>query len=361
MSSDKATVDDNPTVDVRKGEELDIAAVDAVLKTHASGLTGLPQVKQYASGASNLTYALDYPERRLVLRRPPFGTKPKSGHDMHREYRVMTELKPVFDAVPDTVFYTADESVIGAEFYVMDRAEGPLIHTNIPKEWEWGPAKTAKLCENFFQKLVELHQVDFKANGLGDFGKPEGYVDRQIGGWNRRYEKAWTDNVDKFDDVRGWLEANKPAVELGHSVVHGDFRIDNCILKSDDPTQINAILDWEISALGDPLMDLGNTLAYWIEKEDPPAMHMMIRQPSAAKGMMNRREVVDFYAAKTGADVSNIQFYYVYGIFRLAVIIQQIYYRFHHGQTDNARFKDYYQMTNALGILARHKIQTGQL
>jgi len=352
---------DNPTVEVRKGEELDIAAVDTALKAHVSGLTGMPEVKQYASGASNLTYALDYPDRRMVLRRPPFGTKPKSGHDMHREYRIMTELKPVFEAVPNTIFYTGDESIIGAEFYVMDRSEGPLIHTNIPKEWEWGAKETGQLCENFFQKLVELHQVDFKAAGLGDFGKPEGYVDRQIFGWNKRYEKAWTDNVDKFDDVRQWLEDMRPKVELGHSIVHGDFRIDNCILKAGDPTQINAILDWEISALGDPLMDLGNTLAYWIEKDDPPAMHMMIRQPSAAPGMMNRQEVTDFYAAKTGADVSNIQFYYVYGIFRLAVIIQQIYYRFHHGQTDNARFKDYYQMTNALGMLARHKIQTGKL
>lgn len=351
----------NPTVDVRKGEELDIAAVDAALKAHMPDLSGEPVVAQYASGASNLTYALDYPDRRLVLRRPPFGTKPKSGHDMHREYRIMTALKPVFPAVPNTLFYTDDSSTIGAEFYVMDRAEGHLIHKDIPKDWGWGKAEAATLCENFFQKLVELHAVDFKAAGLSDFGRPKGYVDRQIGGWNKRFEKSWTEDVDKFDDVRRWLEDNKPAREMGHAILHGDFRIDNCILNMDDPTQIDAILDWEISALGDPLMDLGNTLAYWIEADDPQMMHLMIRQPSAAPGMMTRREVVDFYAAKTGADVSNIQFYYVYGIFRLAVIIQQIYYRYYHGQTDNARFKGYGQMTNALGMLARHKIQTGQL
>lgn len=352
---------ENPTVEVRKGEELNIAAVDAVLKAEIEGLSGKPMVKQYASGASNLTYALDYPNRRMVLRRPPFGTKPKSGHDMHREYRVMTELKPVFPAVPNTLYYTDDTSIIGAEFYVMERSEGHLIHTKVPKGWGWGAAEGAKLCENFFQKLVELHQVDFNAAGLGDFGRPEGYVDRQILGWNKRYEKAWTENVDKFDDVRDWLEAKRPPVELGHSVLHGDFRIDNCILNLDDPTQIDAILDWEISALGDPLMDLGNTLAYWIEADDPQFMHMMVRQPSTAPGMMSRQEVVDFYTAKTGADVSNIQFYYVYGIFRLAVIIQQIYYRYHHGQTDNPRFKDNHQMVNALGNLARFKIQSGTL
>ncbi len=352
---------ENPTVEVRKGEELDIAAVDAALKGAVSGLSGTPEVKQYSSGASNLTYALDYPERRLVLRRPPFGTIPKSGHDMHREYRVMTALKPVFPSVPKTLFYTDDKDIIGAEFYVMERAEGHLIHTDIPKEWNWDAKTTAKLCEEFFTKLVDLHNVDYKAVGLGDFGKPEGYVDRQIGGWNRRYEKAWTEDVDKFEDVRAWLDAKKPATEMGAGILHGDFRIDNCILNLKDPTQIDAILDWEISALGDPLMDLGNTLAYWIQADDPPEMHMMVRQPSAAPGMMTRQEILDFYAAKTGTDVSNFQFYYVYGIWRLAVIIQQIYFRFYHGQTDNPKFKSYGQMTNGLGNLARQKIKTGVL
>ena len=352
---------ENAAVEVRKGDELDIGAVDAALKKNVSGLSGSPKVKQYPSGASNLTYALDYPDRSLVLRRPPTGTRPKSGHDMHREYRIMTELAPAFPAVPKTLYYTDDESIIGAEFYVMDRTEGHLIHNDIPKEWGWGETETRALCEEFLTKLVDLHSVDYKAIGLGDFGKPEGYVSRQILGWNRRYEKAWTDDVQKFDDVRDWLEANMPETERGAAVVHGDFRIDNCILNKDDPTKIEAILDWEISALGDPMMDLGNTLAYWIQADDPEFMHMMVRQPSRAPGMMSRQEILDFYAEKSGVDVSGFQFYYVYGIFRLAVIIQQIYYRFYHGQTDNARFKDYGQMVNALGELARQKIKTGKL
>jgi aminoglycoside phosphotransferase (APT) family kinase protein len=297
----------------------------------------------------------------LVLRRPPFGTIPKSGHDMQREYRVMTALKPVFPAVPPTLFYTDDKDIIGAEFYVMDRVDGHLIHNTIPTEWNWDAKKARQLCENFFQKLVDLHQVDYQAIGLGDFGRPDGYVDRQIGGWNRRYEKAWTEDVDTFEDVREWLDANKPKSETGAAILHGDFRIDNCILRKDDPTQIDAILDWEISALGDPLMDLGNTLSYWIHADDPDMMKLMIRQPSAAPGMMTRQEILDFYAKQTGADVSNFQFYYVYGIWRLAAIIQQIYYRYYHGQTDNPKFKPYGQMTNALGNLSRIKIKSGEL
>jgi aminoglycoside phosphotransferase (APT) family kinase protein len=350
----------NPTVEVRKGEELDIDAIDAVLKKALPDLKGKPEVTQYPSGASNLTYALDYPERRMVLRRPPFGDKPKSGHDMSREYKVMSGLKGEIP-VPDTLYYTDDPSIIGAEFYVMDRSEGPLIHNMIPKEWGWSEKETRQLCENFFQTLVDLHSVDYEAVGLGDFGKPQGYVNRQITGWNRRFEAAWTDDIEKFEDVQSWLVDNMPAKERGAAVIHGDYRIDNCILKASDPTQIEAILDWEISALGDPMMDLGNTLAYWIHADDPPFMQMMVRQPSGTPGMMTRQEILDFYAEKTGADVSGFQFYYVYGIWRLAVIIQQIYARFYRGQNDNPRFKDYGQMTSALGQLARLKIKTGEL
>ncbi len=351
----------NPTIDIREGESLDVAAVDAVLKQAIDGLSGTPKLKQYASGASNLTYALDYPDRRLVLRRPPFGTRPKSGHDMHREYRIMTGLKPVFPAVPETLYYTNDESIIGAEFYVMERVEGHLIHTSIPSDWGWGEVQTRKLCLNFFDKLIELHGVDYDAIGLSGFGKPDGYVERQILGWNNRYERAWTEDVDKFEDVRDWLDANRPKTEKGAAILHGDYRIDNLILDEHDPTQINAILDWEISALGDPLMDLGNTLAYWIERDDPAPMQALSRQPSAAPGMMTRREILKYYADKTGADVSNFHFYYVYGVFRLAVILQQIYYRYYHGQTKDKRFAAYGKMVDILGNVARDKIRNGEI
>jgi aminoglycoside phosphotransferase (APT) family kinase protein len=272
----------------------------------------------------------------------------------------MTALKGHIP-VPNTLYYTDDKAIIGAEFYVMDRSEGHLVHTHIPKDWNWTAKEGRQLCENFFQTLVDLHTVDYQAVGLGDFGKPEGYVSRQILGWNRRWEKSWTEDVEKFEDVQQWLVDNMPATERGAGVIHGDYRIDNCILKQDDPTQIEALLDWEISALGDPMMDLGNTLAYWIQADDPDFMKMTVRQPSQAPGMMTRQEILDFYAEKTGADVSGFQFYYVYGIWRLAVIIQQIYARFYRGQNDNPRFKPYGQMAAALGNLARYKIKSGTL
>lgn len=355
----------NPTIDVRSGEELDIDAVDSVLKSAVPNLVGHPAVKQYASGASNLTYALDYPNMRLVMRRPPFGTKPKSGHDMHREYRVMTALKPVYPAVPETLFYTDDTDIIGAEFYVMTRVEGHLIHNKIPKNWveeyNWDETKSRELCTSFFDKLIELHQVDYKAIGLEDFGRPVGYVERQILGWNNRYEKALTPDVDAFEDVRDWLDANRPKVEKGAAILHGDYRIDNLILDVDDPTKINAILDWEISALGDPLMDLGNTLAYWIEAGDPAPMQALSRQPSSAPGMLSRKQILAYYGEKTGADIRNFHFYYVYGVFRLAVILQQIYYRYYHGQTKDERFKMYAPMVNILGGVARDRIRDGEI
>ena len=351
----------NPTIAVRESVALDVDVIDRVLKEHIDGLSGVPEITLYPSGASNLTYAIDYPDRRLVLRRPPFGYIPKGGHNMFREYRIMRDLKPVYPAVPDVLLYQDEESVLGKEFYVMDRVPGHIIHLDIPGEWGWDAARTRELCENYFEKLVELHQVDWRALGLEDFGRPEGYVERQINGWNRRWEKAWTDDVERFDDVQRWLVDNMPADSGAASILHGDYRIDNCILNPDDPTRINAVLDWEICAIGDPLMDLGNTLTYWVQADDPPSMKATVRQPSMAPGMMTRREILDFYAERTGTDVSRFSYYYVYGIWRLAVVIQQLYRRYHDGATDDPRFKTYPMMTTHLGELAREKIKTGEI
>ncbi len=347
---------DNAAIAVRPGESVDATAVDRCLKANIEGLTGQPNIRQYPSGASNLTYAVDYPGRSLVLRRPPSGDKPKSGHDMGREYRIMNALKDDY-AVPKTLFYTEDSSIIGAPFYVMERVEGVLIKQGIPEEWKWGAAEGRQLCTAFFDKLIELHAIDYKAVGLGDFGKPEGYVERQILGWDKRYERARTPDVDRFDDVRNWLKANIPAVEHAPAILHGDFRIDNMILDAKDPFIVRAVLDWEISALGDPLMDLGNTLAYWIESSDPPSMRALARQPSWVPGMMTRAEVLEYYAQKTGRDVSGFAFYYVYGVWRLAAIMQQIYYRFYHGQSKNAAFADFAGGVNALGQYCRAVIE----
>ncbi len=346
----------NASIAVRPGEELPAAAVDAYLKARIDRLAGTPDIRQYPSGASNLTYAVNYPDRSLVLRRPPSGKKPKSGHDMGREYRIMKALDGVY-AVPKALLYCEDTSIIGAPFYVMERVEGVLIKGDIPGEWGWGETEGARLCTAFFDKLIELHAIDYEAVGLGDFGKPHGYVERQIMGWERRYERARTPDVEAFEDVRQWLQDNMPKVEHAPAILHGDFRIDNMILDAQNPFEIRAVLDWEISALGDPLMDLGNTLAYWIEADDPPAMRALARQPSWAPGMMSREQVLEYYAARTGRDVSGFSFYYAYGIWRLAVILQQIYYRYYHGQTQNAAFADFAGGVNALGNYCRAVIE----
>lgn len=352
----------NKTVEIREGEELDIIVVDAFVKERIDGLVGTPVVRQFASGHSNLTYSLQYENRNLVLRRPPHGTRPKSGHSMIREFSVMNALKPVFSSVPETFFHVGDEdSPLGAEFYVMEQVDGRKLDRDIPTEWNFGEEEGRKLCTSFFDKLIDLHNVDFKAIGLGDFGKPEGYVSRQVLGWNGRYEKAMTDDVESFEDVRKWLETNMPDGEVGHSILHGDYRLDNVILDEHNPFNIIAVLDWEISALGDPLMDLGNTLAYWTQADDPDEMKMFRSQPSYAPGMLTRQEICDMYAKKTGYDLSKFDYYLVYGVFRLAVIIQQIYYRYYHGQSKNPTFAIFGERTNVLGNYARQLIEKSNI
>ena len=346
----------NPTAPVRSGEELDWQALDRRLKKVIPGLVGRPVISQFASGNSNLTYRLKYAAEDLVVRRPPFGTKAKSAHSMIREYRIMNALKPVYPCVPDTLYYTADESVIGSEFYVMRKVEGQVIKKTIPADWGFTTTDTRRFCRRFWEKLIELHQVDYRAAGLEDFGQPQGYMQRQVLGWNGRYQRVITPDVDEFSDVRDWLETNKPPGSGNHAILHGDYRIDNLILSERDPTVIRAVLDWEICALGEPLMDLGNALAYWIEPDDPPYLKALQMQPSTAEGMMTRTEILALYSELTGRDIAGSLFYLVFGYFRNAVILQQIYYRFYHGQTRDERFRSFGAATRNLGEHCRRLI-----
>lgn len=347
----------NPTIAIRPDEDLDWAALDDCLKAHIQGLSGQPEISQFPGGNSNLTYRVSYPDHDLVVRRPPFGTRPKSGHSMIREYRVMKALRPVYPEVPRVYFHCADESVIGAEFYVMDRVPGHLVKHEFPQDWRVEPEQARRLCLAFVDQLVRLHQVDVEAIGLGDFGQPQGYVERQILGWNQRYERVLTDDVDDFSDVRQWLAEHRPEGETAAALVHGDFRIDNMILDRDDPTRIVAVLDWEICALGDPLMDLGNTLAYWVQADDPATLRTVKMQPSDAPGMLTRDEILTCYGERTGLPTTGFDFYLASGTFRLAVILQQIYYRFVQGQTRDPRFAGFGLLVNALGEHARRLIE----
>jgi aminoglycoside phosphotransferase (APT) family kinase protein len=339
----------NPTTPVREGEALDWPALEQHLKSVLPQLAGTAEISQFAGGNSNLTYRLKYANDDLVVRRPPFGTKAKTAHSMIREYRIMNGLKPVFHSVPDTLYYSDDESIIGSEFYVMRKVDGVLIKDKLPAEWKFTPADTRRFCTSFWDKLIELHQVDYLEAGLGGFGKPEGYVERQVSGWNRRFERVITPDVDPFSAVRDWLVASMPGDNLRHSILHGDYRIDNVIFDRSNPCNILAVLDWEICALGDPLMDLGSALAYWIQDDDPVEMKHLIVQPSNAPGMLTRREILDLYQYRTGIDTSDFTFYLVYGYWRLAVILQQIYYRYYHGQTQDERFKTFGKFAQLLG------------
>jgi len=337
---------------IREGEELDAAAIDPYLKANIPGLTGTPRISQFPGGASNLTYLLEYPEREFVLRRPPFGHKAKSAHDMGREFRILNQLNDGFPYCPKAYVHCTDESVIGAEFYVMDRVKGVILRADVPAELNLDEAKTRELCKNFIDKFVELHNVDYNACGLGDLGKPEGYVQRQIGGWSDRYEKALTPDAPVWEQVKAWLREKMPADHHKPGIVHNDYRFDNVILDPANPMQIIGVLDWELTTIGDPLMDLGNTLAYWIEANDPPPVQLMRRQPSNAPGMLTRQQFVDYYAERAGIQIDNFDFYYVYGLFRLAGIVQQIYYRFFHGQTKDKRFAQFIMMNKLLEQMA---------
>jgi aminoglycoside phosphotransferase (APT) family kinase protein len=341
---------------VREGETLDVATITRWLQAQGVALEGQPEVTQFSGGASNWTYRLRYTNRDLILRRPPAGTKAKGAHDMGREYTVQSALKPVFPYVPNMVAFCQDEGVIGSEFYVMDRIEGIIPRKNLPRGMTLSPAQARQLCENLLDRLIDLHQVDVQGTALEKLGKGSGYVRRQIEGWNARWQKVPTWNVLKFRDVQRWLEANIPD-DVANAVIHNDWRLDNVVLSPEDPTQVIGVLDWEMATLGDPLMELGGIVAYWNEAGDDRIAQFMRRQPTHLPGMMTRREVVEYYLGKTGIKCDNWAFYEAYGLFRLAVIIQQIYYRYHHGQTRNPAFKHFWVMANYLGLRARRVIR----
>lgn len=323
--------------EVREGESLDLDKVDQYLKQVLPDLEGPLQVKQFPGGASNLTYLLQYLNRDLILRRPPFGHIAKSAHDMIRESNIMQALRPVYPYVPSVLAQCDDHGVMGCDFYVMERLVGIIPRQEMPTEVVLSEADTRRLCLNVIDKLVELHQVDYKKAGLEGIGKGGGYVKRQIDGWSDRYTKAITEDATSFEGVIAWLKEKMPD-DVGTCIIHNDYRFDNVVLNPDNPFDIIGVLDWEMATLGDPLMDLGNTLAYWVQADDDPQFQFMRRQPTHLNGMLSREEVVEYYLGKSGLTLASFDFYEIYGLFRLAAIIQQIYNRYYHGHTKDKRF-----------------------
>lgn len=343
---------------VRAGEEVDLAKVTAYLKAQGLDLQGEPELQQFPGGASNLTYLVRYANRDLILRRPPFGHIAKSAHDVVREAVIMRQLKPVYPKVPEIFAICEDNEVIGAPFYVMERLVGVIPRQNLQPELGLDEAKTRQLCLNVLDTLIDLHKLDPQAAGLDSLGKGEGYVARQVEGWTKRYRAARTDDVGDFEEVMQWLHDKQPQQEVAISLIHNDFRFDNVVLDVNDPLKVIGVLDWEMATLGDPLMDLGSALAYWVQADDDPFMKGSRRQPTNAPGMLMRDEVVRYYGEKTGFSVANFDFYTVYGLFRLAGIAQQIYKRFKEGNARNPVFATFgpfvqYLEQRCLGIIAK--------
>ena len=327
---------DHPTK-IRSGEELDLGKLEPYLRQRFPDDTGSLQVRQFPSGHSNLTYSLHLGAREMVLRRPPFGSKVKSAHDMGREFRVLSQLHSVYTPAPKVLFYCDDDSILGSPFYVMEPIHGIILRKDLPAGLELNPEKTRRLSESFIENLIRLHNVDYEAMGLSDLGKPHGYLERQVRGWTERYYGSKTHDYREVEKIAAWMQERIPSTR-DVSLIHNDYKYDNVVLDSADLTNIVGVLDWEMCTIGDSLADLGTTLAYWIDTTDTEEMQQLRGGPTTHPGSFTRPDVVHFYSQKTGRDVSDIAFYVVLARFKLAVIVQQIYYRYSQGLTKDDRF-----------------------
>ena len=352
---------------IRTGEELDVAKLEPYLLAQVPGAQGPLVVEQFPSGFSNLTYLLRLGELELVLRRPPFGNRVKSAHDMGREFFVLSALHPVYDKAPRPYLYCEDEAVIGAPFYVMERRRGVILRRSLPPGLYLPPVLTSRLCQSFVEGLAELHQIDYQRAGLGELGKKEGYVERQVRGWIDRYLKAQTDSWREFDAAGAWLAGRYselfPPESAGGALLHNDYKHDNLLLDPHDLTRIVGVLDWEMCTIGEPLLDLGTTLAYWVEPGDDPALRGQAFGPTALPGSLTRAELAERYAEATGADLrgDRLVFAYVFGLYKLGVIVQQIYARYVQGLTRDARFAQLNQLVSLLGRVGAAAIDRGSI
>ncbi|MGD0467243.1 MAG: phosphotransferase family protein [Terriglobales bacterium] len=321
---------------VRAGEELDLARLRPFLLEHF-GHSGPISVDQFPSGHSNLTYLVRMDDREVVLRRPPFGSKVRSAHDMGREYRVLSKLHTDYPLAPRALLYCDDLSILNAPFYLMEPIRGMIVRRDPPPGVPFPPETARRLSEAFLDSLARLHGLDYAAIGLGDLGKPQGYLERQVKGWIERYHNSKTQDLPEVERISTWLTERMPA---GHetTLVHNDYKYDNVVLDPDDATNIVGVLDWEMCTLGDPLTDLGTTLAYWADPQDPEELREIRSAPTTLPGTLTRAQLIERYAVATGRDTGDMSFYLTFARFKVAVIIQQIYYRYAQGLTQDARF-----------------------
>ncbi len=351
---------------VRSGEELDVAKLASFLADVVGSIDGDVEVLQYPSGHSNLTYLVKArlasgAERELVLRRPPFDNRVKSAHDMGREVRVLTALAGLYDKAPRPIASTEDASILGAPFYVMERIRGVILRRKLSPGISLDEATAARIASSFVDALVELHELPVEGTPLASIGKPEGYVERQVTGWAKRYEASKTDEIEDIERVAKWLAASIP-VSGRASLIHNDFKLDNLVLSEDDLSRIIGVLDWEMATVGDPLMDLATSLAYWVQADDPEPLQAYAFGPTNAPGMPTRRALLDAYAARRpGIVPADMRFYYVFAIFKNAVVAQQIYARYARGATKDERFASMIFGVRILGAAAVRAMETGEL
>jgi aminoglycoside phosphotransferase (APT) family kinase protein len=366
---------DNETQPIREGEHLDGESLTRYLEDKLGGINKEIEIEQFPAGSSNLTYLVKVGEGEYVLRRPPFGNTVKTAHDMRREFNVLSKLSAVYASAPKPLLFCDDELVIGSEFYLMERRNGLIIRGQISSPHrvssphvskgaddesitlDNSPTHRTELCRSFIQNLSNLHALDYKAAGLSDLGKPVGYNRRQVEGWTKRYFAAKTHDLPKLEKAITWLNENIP-VESGASLIHNDYKFDNIMLDPDDLTRINAVLDWEMVTIGDPLMDIGTALGYWMSPDAGEEMLSMPFNPRVLMENISRHELAQMYAEVSGRDISNILFYYVFGTFKIAVIAQQIYSRYVRGFTKDTRFATFDKFVAALGRIAANAIET---
>ena len=353
---------------VRPGEALDLERLGDYLAREHPALAGELTVEQFPSGYSNLTYLVgvrrdDGETREMVLRRPPFGSRVASAHDMGREYRILSALEGLYPKAPRPLFHCADAEVIGAPFYAMERRRGLILRGGSP-DTAPDPEVMRRVGEAFVETLAELHAVDYEAAGLAELGRPRGYVRRQVEGWSERWRRARVDDVEPMETAAAWLNDSLSArsgFREAASLVHNDFKYDNLVLSAEDPGRVDAVLDWEMATLGDPLMDLGTALGYWTDPDDDPALLALSLSPTTWPGNPSRREIATRYLEATGSEARELVFFYVFGLFKIAVILQQIYYRYRQGLTADPRFARLDEGVEALARTAARAIETGRI
>ena len=343
---------------VRNGEELDLVKLKKyLLKINFD----LNDVNQFPSGYSNLTYLLTSGSKEYILRKPPFGAESlKGGHDMLREFTVLKNLKSQFDLVPEVYQFCEDKSIIGSTFYLMERVKGNIIRPNLSEENSPGKKIIREISKQMINTLSTLHNVDIKAANLTDLGKINGYNQRQVDGWIKRYYHSKTSNIDNMEFVAKWLKNNIP-MESKASIIHNDFKYDNIVLSKENFSRINAILDWEMATVGDPLMDLGTSLGYWVDNDDLPELKLFQLSATTLQGNPTREDFLHEYMLKSNTKIDNPIFYYVFGLFKIAVIAQQIFFRYKKGYTKDKRFKLLELAVISLSVMAKQSIEKNRL